>query len=311
MILSSVSSQSSIDVKSSINSGQVFLWEKYEMSDQSNKKNDVGNDHVWYGINGDDIIRVMPTRTKNIQIKCINSKKRYDLFRMKDNYPRIINDISRDDTIKYAINKFPGLRLLRQDPFQCFISFIVSSNSSIQNIRRSLYRLCIRYGERHEINDRYNDKKEFYTFPKPRALAIAKNNELLKCGLGYRAKFVKIASQKILKSDLDLQALSSSKNNDYYLAKESLLQVMGIGDKVADCILLFSLEKLDAFPLDRWMIRILEKYYSDRFSLEGKTLTPKKYQDLHKRLVDYFGANAGYAQQFLFKMEREINQKRW
>ena len=75
--------------------------------------------------------------------------------------------------------------------------------------------------------------------------------------------------------------------------------------------MLFSLNKLEAFPLDRWMIRILEKYYSDQFQLETKTITEKQYSILHEKIVNYFGPFAGYAQQFLFKMERENYQKKW
>jgi len=89
------------------------------------------------------------------------------------------------------------------------------------------------------------------------------------------------------------------------------LKVYGIGDKVADCILLFSLEKLDAFPLDRWMLRILQKYYFDKFQTIGKTLTEKKYQSLRNDIVNHFGPYAGYSQQFLFKMERDLYQKKW
>ena len=88
------------------------------------------------------------------------------------------------------------------------------------------------------------------------------------------------------------------------------MKVPGIGNKVADCIMLFSLNKLDAFPLDRWMIRILEKYYSN-FHLETKTITEKQYELLHEKIVSYFGKYAGYAQQFLFKMERENFDKKW
>lgn len=95
------------------------------------------------------------------------------------------------------------------------------------------------------------------------------------------------------------------------MQKEAIQSVPGIGNKVADCVLLFSLDKLDAFPLDRWMLRILKKYYLDEFELKTKSITEKQYKILHEKIVDYFGPFAGYAQQFLFKMERENYQKRW
>jgi N-glycosylase/DNA lyase len=98
---------------------------------------------------------------------------------------------------------------------------------------------------------------------------------------------------------------------NYQDAKKIILTVPGVGNKVADCILLFSLDKLDAFPLDRWMIRILAKYYPKKFELETKSITEKQYDILHEKIVNYFGPYAGYAQQFLFKMERENYQKKW
>ena len=80
---------------------------------------------------------------------------------------------------------------------------------------------------------------------------------------------------------------------------------------MADCVMLFSLDKLDATPIDRWMIRILQKYYVKKFLIETKSITPKQYNRLHEKIVNYFGEYAGYAQQFLFKMERENYQKKW
>ena len=101
------------------------------------------------------------------------------------------------------------------------------------------------------------------------------------------------------------------RSSNYFDAKKKIRIIPGIGNKVADCILLFSLDKLESFPLDRWMIRILEKYYSEKFQIDTKTITEKQYDILHEKIVDYFGPYAGYAQQFLFKMERENYQKKW
>jgi len=195
------------------------------------------------------------------------------------------------------------LRLLRQDPFQCYISFIVSANSSIQNIKNTLQKICQKFGPKIRFNKNY-----FYLFPDPKKIATATKHELLNCGLGYRAKAVKMAAKAVVGREIDFDFL---KKSDYHVAKKSLLNIFGIGNKVADCVLLFSLEKLDSFPLDRWMLRVLQKYYSDKFELNMKTLTEKRYDNLHKEIVKYFGPYAGYSQQFLFKMERELNQKKW
>ena len=226
-----------------------------------------------------------------------------DFFRLDDNFKKISNDLKNDNYVKNALKMFPGLRLLRQNPFQCYISFIVSSNSNIPNIKSRLKNLCKAFGNRKIV-----DGKEFFLFPEPSDLANASISDIKKCGVGYRAKAVKTASLSVLDGKIDFDFL---KKTDYNTAKKELTKVFGIGNKVADCILLFSLEKLEAFPLDRWMLRILQKYYSNEFQISTITLTEKTYERLHENAVEYFGSYAGYAQQFLFKMEREMHKKKW
>jgi N-glycosylase/DNA lyase len=276
--------QFSIDIDNSINSGQVFLWEK------------CGSD--WYGINGQDILKI----NKNTVIKSIQNSKT-DFFRKKDNMQEIIKSISKDKTVKKAIKQYEGLRIFKQDPFQCMISFIISSNSNIQKIKTSLEKITKKFGVKVEIQN-----KEFFLFPKPEKLANASIEEIKKCGVGYRAPFIKQAAEMIFSKKIDLEYLEKL---DYKEAKKNICLIPGVGNKVADCILLFSLNKLEAFPLDTWMIKILEKYYSNEFKIETKTITQKQYEILHEKIVNYFGPYCGYAQQFLFKMERENYNKKW
>jgi N-glycosylase/DNA lyase len=227
----------------------------------------------------------------------------YDLFRNSDDFDKIVKEISRDRILKDATRRFSGLRLMRQDPFQCYVSFIVSSNSSIQNIRLTLQRIAKKFGKKVKF-----DGMEFHLFPAPKNLAEASMAGLLSCGLGYRAEFVKKSAISVKEGLVDLESL---KKSSYDSARDALLGVDGVGNKVADCIMLFSLEKLEAFPLDRWVIRSLQEYYPEKFSFEGKALTDRKYRDLHQKAVKYFGPHAGYCQQFLFKMIRETNKKKW
>ncbi len=273
-----------IDVESSINSGQVFLWRK--------------NKEFWYGVNGQDVLQV----NKSGKIKSLKNFKT-DFFRNNDNYDEIIKSISKDKTVKNAVKKYPGLRIIKQDPFQCLISFIVSSNSNIQKIKTNLENISQKFGERVEYKN-----QEFFLFPDAKILSKASLNEIKSCGVGYRARFIKEASKIFASEKITVDDLKSSSYDD---AKRKIRVIPGIGNKVADCILLFSLDKLESFPLDRWMIRILEKYYSEKFQIDTKTITEKQYDVLHERIVDYFGPYAGYGQQFLFKMERENYQKKW
>ena len=282
--VSNLSDNFKINFDYSINSGQVFLWEKI--------------DTKWYGIDGKRILVL-----ENSQKFKKNMKYETDFFRLDDNFEKISNDLKNDSYVRNALKMFPGLRLIRQNPFQCYISFIVSSNSNIPNIKSRLQNLCKTFGRRKIVGGR-----EFFLFPEPSDLANASVLDIKKCGLGYRAKAVKTASLSVLDGKIDFDFL---KKIDYHTAKEELTKVFGIGNKVADCILLFSLEKLEAFPLDRWMLRILQKYYSKEFQISTKTLTEKTYDQLHENIVEHFGSYAGYAQQFLFKMERDIYKKKW
>jgi N-glycosylase/DNA lyase len=271
-----------INLDDTINSGQVFLWKKF--------------DSKWYGINGEKLLIL----EEKLDTNCRDIHK---FFRFNDDFQKIKKQLSKDKVVKEAIRNFPGMRILRQDPFQCYISFVVSSNSNIPNIQTRLQRLCQMFGEKKIIQG-----KEFFLFPKPEKLANASITNIGKCGLGYRSKYVKEAAIAVDKGIIDFPYL---KKIDYQDAKDDLCQVFGIGKKVADCILLFSLDKLEAVPLDRWVLRILQKYYSKEFKIETKSITDKTYDELHDKIVDHFGKYAGYAQQFLFKNERERFEKKW
>jgi len=195
-----------INVEHTIYSGQVFLWQKF--------------DKKWYIVNGNDVLAV--DEDYPLQVASYQNND-YDLFRRGDNVEKIIKAISKDPVLREAAKEFAGMRLLRQDPFQCYISFIVSSNSSIQNIRLTLQRLSKKFGKKITF-----DGKEFRLFPTPAKLANAKESELLSCGLGYRAKFVKNAAIAVKEEQIDFDFL---KKADYDIAKSGLLGVDGIGNK--------------------------------------------------------------------------------
>ena len=274
-----------ISLHETINSGQIFLWENY------------GNE--WFVLDGNDIIMGKQTPFEVITF----SKIAKNFFSEDDNYEKILKDITKDKIVKKATNRYPGLRITRQDPFQCCISFIVSSNSNIPNIRMRLQKLCRKFGKKVRFQ-----KRDFVLFPEPKRLARATLQELKECKLGYRSKYVLDTSQAIASGEVDLDELKKMK---YEQAREVLLKLPGIGDKVADCVMLFSLEKLDSFPLDTWMLKILQKYYSNNICIDKKSISKKRYEDIHQNVLEHFGKYAGYSQQFLYKMERDLNEKRW
>ncbi|MGB1429875.1 MAG: DNA-3-methyladenine glycosylase 2, partial [Nitrosopumilus sp.] len=184
-----------IDIDNSINSGQVFLWKKI-------KKN-------WYGVDGQNILKI----NEGGKIESIQNTK-IDFFRKNDDIQKIIKSISKDKTVKKAISQYEGLRLFNQDPFQCMISFIISSNSNIQKIKNSLEKISKKFGTKLVVQN-----EEFYLFPKPEKIAKASINEIKTCGVGYRAPFIKEAAKMVTLKKINFEYL---KNSDYNETKRNL-----------------------------------------------------------------------------------------
>src|SRR5574337_1310981 len=171
-----------IDIENTINSGQVFLWNK------------IGEQ--WVGIDGQDVIILNQS-----PFSARSSSGKIDNFlRADDNLEKILSNISKDAIVKSAVKQSPGLRLIRQDPFQCYISFICSSNSSIQNIRSMLENLCKKFGAKQEF-----EGYTLNTFPKVDTLASATMKDLIDCKLGFRAKYVKEAAQAANSGKIDFE----------------------------------------------------------------------------------------------------------
>lgn len=282
---------SHFDPELSVNSGQVFLWEQRGES--------------WYGVHADTIVKFYK-RDGSFIFETFPERKGTDreMFRLDDDTGRIIAEITRDPLVQKLAVAYPGLRLMRQDPAQCIISFVCASNTNIPMIRRMLGTLSKKYGEKIVA-----DGLEFNTFPSARALDRATEAELRACGLGYRAKAIKAAARAISTGVLDLEQL---KKAEYEKAKAELLKIYGIGNKIADCILLFSLEKLDAFPIDVWIARALLGHYGWLAGRKmSEKLTERQYEDASAVARTYFGRYAGYAQQFLYYHMRQNAGKKW
>lgn len=281
----------------SINSGQMFLWKKHKNS--------------WYGTYGNHILKF--TITDNEVEFCSTPKfdnwERF-IFRLDDNIQDIFTNFSNDAILVKLLKKYRGLRLIRQDPYQCMISFACSSNTNISMIRMMLKKLSMKFGIKKEI-----DNEIFFTFPTMRNLYKASINELCSCSVGYRAKAIKSIAEKIVTGVLTVDELYRSKYNE---ARKILTSIYGIGNKVADCILLFSLEKTEAFPIDVWMSRAIFMYYKRlidnrnvTFMNANKKLSDNQYSILSDIMRDHFGKYGGYAQQYLFYHIRNFEMKKW
>lgn len=278
-----------LNAELSIQSGQEFLWEQ------------IGD--KWYGIHGGSVVRFSSLDPLALESfpQCVSAS---DVFRLDDDSAAVMAEISRDPLIRDLVAKYPGLRLMRQDPEQCLFSFLCASNTNIPMIRRMLRALCTKFGKKVEV-----DGNKFHTFPSAKVLDRASEVELRAAGLGYRAKAIKAAAGEMALGTLDLESL---KKASYADARERLMQVYGVGPKIADCVLLFSLEKLDAFPIDVWIARALSGHYAWLHGRKmSEKLTARQYEDLSMEMRRHFGRYAGYAQQYLYYHMRQAAGKKW
>ena len=182
-------------------------------------------------------------------------------FDLDNNYRKInlalVKELksNNDEFLLNSLNFSKGIRILKQDPWEMLVSFIISQRKGIPAIRTSIERLSNFFGE--EIDEL--DGKAIYSFPSPEALFKAKDSKLAKCGLGYRSKYVQDAARAVYSEELDLAAIASLPDDEL---REALKTVSGVGDKVANCIMLFAYGRGNSVPVDTWINKIIEGQYS-------------------------------------------------
>lgn len=276
------------DLDFSLCCGQVFRWKKI-------------NDW-WYGIIGKNLFKIKQSGAE-LEFKGVSEDFVSRYFGLNDDLEQISQSISRDGYIRKALHRFEGLRIVRQEPWECLISFICATYKNIAAIEQMLTKLSIKFGEKKSF-----DRLDFFLFPTAEKLAFASENGLRECGLGYRAKYVQATARKIHENSVQLEKL---KTMSYLEAKKVLVEFPGVGLKVADCVLLFSLEKMEAFPVDVWVKRIIMNHYANQLpeALVWKlsthdSLSNGEYEKLCAFGRNYFGRYAGYAQEYLYHFER-------
>ena len=179
----------------------------------------------------------------------------------------------RDSYLLHAAGAGSGIRILRQDLWEMIVSFLISQQNNIVRIRRCIRNLCETYGERIEDPE----GRVYYAFPLPQALAGLEEDALKACNLGYRSRYVVRAARSVVSGELDLGAVGQM---PYRKAREELLKLFGVGEKVADCICLFSLHHLEAFPVDTHISQALAAHYKRGFP-------HRRYKDIQGVLQQY------------------------
>ena len=263
------------DLAATLDSGQVFRWRRVDDS--------------WHGVVGKHFIQL--TQTENgIRARTAVPVDDWDFLReflqSEVDLAAILKTFPDDEPMRHAVASCPGLRLLRQNPWECLASFILSSTKQIVQIRQIVALLCERFGTASLGTGPA-------CFPSPPRLAAASEADLRACKMGFRARSLLNAARQIADGKLDLETIRTL---DYAAARAELMKLHGVGGKIADCVLLFGYGFDTAFPVDVWIERALQELYFPRRRANEKRL--RHFAATH------FGPHAGYAQQYLFHFMR-------
>lgn len=271
--------QQPLDLSASLESGQAFRWQRRGL---------------WYlGVIHGNLVKV---RQNDLGLEFYSWPENEEFFvshlrsyfRFDDKLDFILRAINKDHCMSRVISRYHGLRLLRQDPWECLVAFICSATSNIPRISSTMKILASTFGRPLVFKEHTQ-----YTFPEAEKLATTGESTLRSLGLGFRARYVFEAASSVAEGRINLKVL---RDLPYEESKEMLMEITGVGHKIADCVLLFSLDKLEAFPVDRWVQRAVEESYFDNKKL--------RITDIRQWALEYFGSYAGYAQQYLFHGRR-------
>ncbi len=273
------------DLAMTLNSGQVFHWEKYG----SGFAGAIGENAIYVEQRGDILkVRFGETPKPARQARAL-PKIVANYFALDHPLEEICASFPRDPVMDAARDFCRGLRIIRQPQWECLATFICSSMKQVAHIRQISRALRQRFGERKQICAR-----EVFSFPSADALARATERELRKCGLGYRANNLLATAKRVASGEAALDSWSALSEREL---REQLCELSGVGMKVANCVMLFAYERIAAFPIDVWIERVLrERYFVRRRKVTAKAMA--------EFVANYFGAYGGYAQQYLFHHAR-------
>ena len=278
------------DLDATLDSGQAFRWQP-------------GNGS-WTGVIGRHQVRL--TRTHDgFRAETAGPVTDWrwlrDYLQTSVDLDAILRTFPDDAPMRAAVSACRGLRVLRQDPWECLASFILSSTKQIVQIRQIVAQLCERFGEpiiqcSVEPGARFDSatgRTLQFAFPTPQRIASVTETELRACKMGFRAPHLLATARQIAEGKLNLEGL---RGRSLMEAREELMKLRGVGGKIADCVLLFAHGFAGAFPVDVWVERALRELYFPRRRVDDRRL--RHFAATH------FGPHAGYAQQYLFHYMR-------
>ena len=271
-----------LDLESTLFSGQVFRWRKRES---------------WYeGVVFGQIVRVreaeggMAFETAEDDVDLTASRLR-DYFSLDVDLAEVYSALSRDRGLREALDRYRGMRVLRQDPWETTLSFLCAQNSNVLRITRNIEDMCRSFGRAMSFGGHTR-----HAYPTPEALAGAGEGALRELGLGYRARYIVAAAERVARGEIDLLAL---RETSYDGALDALMALDGIGDKVANCIMLFCMDKPQAFPVDTHIMQVLRERYPNAEEVHSSDI-----RRVRAWAQEYFAPYAGYANHYLFHSRR-------
>ena len=272
---------SDFDARHIFECGQCFRWTKEE-------------DGSYTGIAFDKVLNVKSDYDKGI-VMLDNTNLRdfqkiwFDYFDLGRDYGAIKETLSKDSVLDMAINYGRGIRILKQEPWELLISYIMSANNSIPMIARSIGLLSEMYGRQVHYRG-----KTYYTFPTSSELQEVSIEGISLCRAGFRCKYIYQAVRMVNAGEIKLDDIVGMSMDN---AREELIKIPGVGPKVADCIMLFSMQKYKAYPVDVWVKRVTEYFFLKK---------DVKMKEIQQFAVEKFGDLAGFAQEYLFYYAREF-----
>lgn len=258
-----------LDIVKTFECGQCFRWNADENG-------------VYHGIVG---AYPAVVSTENDEVYIISEAPEgfwRDYFDLDTDYAAVSADFEGGEYLQACVDYGMGIRILRQEPWEALCSFIISQCNNITRIKGIVERLCRLYGDEISFNG-----EVFYSFPDAKTIAALSEKELAPIRSGYRAEYIIAAARAVCAGELDLEAL---RKDDYRIAIKKLREIRGIGEKVANCVVLYGLGHMEAFPIDVWMKRALKENFPPDFAPES--------------LGDY----AGLAQQYIFYYARSMGR---
>lgn len=277
------------DLEKTLESGQSFQWIRTAP-------------HAWESVVERDWVRVSQPKARQILIETtaknaalVDQLSGY--FQLDIDLKRVLTAFPKDPLVGQALRARRGLRLLRQDPWICLASFLLSSTKQIVQIKEIVHLISTRHGNPVAHPE---TGEMLYGFPDAARIAQEGEQAMRSCKAGFRAKYLYGCARSIAEGTFDLEALREMSLEE---ARLKITGLPGVGPKIADCVLLFAYGFDRAFPVDVWVHRVLQDYY-----FHGKQVARTT---MHQFIMDYFGDHAGYVQQYLFDYIRSLSKAEW